>query len=308
MGKYIEIIGGKYGKLTPLNINEEYTQQKILEGKKVTSKYYNCLCDCGNTHIARKADLLSGNTTSCGCIIETENLIGQKFGRLTVIKKGDKQGQEQMWWCLCDCQLNLPEEERQLKQVTRKNLKCGNTKSCGCYNKEQSKLKNTKLNKYDLSGEYGIGWTTNTNQEFYFDLEDYDLIKDYSWHETSHGYIARSPDKKLLHKLITNTNKDIVVDHKTHNLKDNRKSKLRISTYKNNNKNKNIATNNTSGVTGVRQDKKTGNWRADIGINYEHIDLGTFQTKKEAIKARKAAEEKYFGEWSYDNSMKEGAT
>ena len=40
---------------------------------------------------------------------------------------------------------------------------------------------NKKYNKYDLSGEYGIGWTSNTNQEFYFDLEDYDKIKDYCW-------------------------------------------------------------------------------------------------------------------------------
>ena len=36
-----------------------------------------------------------------------------------------------------------------------------------------------KYNRYDLSGEYGIGWTTNTNHVFYFDLEDYEKIKDY---------------------------------------------------------------------------------------------------------------------------------
>ena len=33
---------------------------------------------------------------------------------------------------------------------------------------------NKKSNIYDLSGEYGVGWTSNTNEEFYFDLEDYD--------------------------------------------------------------------------------------------------------------------------------------
>ena len=38
-------------------------------------------------------------------------------------------------------------------------------------------------NKYDLSGEYGIGWTHNTEHEFYFDLEDYDIIKYYCWYD-----------------------------------------------------------------------------------------------------------------------------
>ena len=40
-----------------------------------------------------------------------------------------------------------------------------------------------KTNRYDLSGDVGIGWTSNTNRQFYFDLNDYELIKDYSWHE-----------------------------------------------------------------------------------------------------------------------------
>ena len=46
---------------------------------------------------------------------------------------------------------------------------------------------NKKSNIYDLSGEYGIGRASNTNQEFYFDLEDYDKIKDYCWSETVVG-------------------------------------------------------------------------------------------------------------------------
>ena len=35
-----------------------------------------------------------------------------------------------------------------------------------------------KYNTYDLSGEYGIGYTSK-GEEFYFDLDDYDKIKDY---------------------------------------------------------------------------------------------------------------------------------
>ncbi len=47
-------------------------------------------------------------------------------------------------------------------------------------------------------------------------------------------------------------------------------------------------------------------WRARIFINGKGIHLGRFTNFDEAVKARKRAEEKYFGEYSYDNSMKEG--
>ena len=41
-----------------------------------------------------------------------------------------------------------------------------------------------------------------------------------------------------------------------------------------------------------------------IVLNKKKIDLGIFENKEDAIKARKEAEEKYYGEYSYDNSMK----
>lgn len=33
------------------------------------------------------------------------------------------------------------------------------------------------------------------------------------------------------------------------------------------------------------------------------VVIGNYHNLEDAIKARKQAEEKYFGEWSYDNSM-----
>ena len=45
-------------------------------------------------------------------------------------------------------------------------------------NIEVKKIK--KYNTYDLSGEYGIGYTTK-GEKFLFDLEDYEKIKDYCW-------------------------------------------------------------------------------------------------------------------------------
>lgn len=57
------------------------------------------------------------------------DLTGQKFGRLAVLERtGSKYGKVQ-WKCRCDCGNEVV--------VSGSNLKCGNTKSCGCYNKER---------------------------------------------------------------------------------------------------------------------------------------------------------------------------
>jgi len=65
--------------------------------------------------------------------------------------------------------------------------------------------------------------------------------------------------------------------------------------------------NNMSGTKGVNWHKSKNKWRAFIGVKGKHIHLGLFENFDDAVKARKEAEKKYFGEFSYDNSkyMKE---
>ena len=45
--------------------------------------------------------------------------------------------------------------------------------------------------------------------------------------------------------------------------------------------------------------------RQIITVNNKRIPLGYYQNYNDALQARKNAEEKYFGEWSYDNSRKQ---
>lgn len=54
-----------------------------------------------------------------------QNIIGNKFHRLLVLKKGTKSG---YYICKCDC--------GNVKKFAKSNLIKGATKSCGCYNKE----------------------------------------------------------------------------------------------------------------------------------------------------------------------------
>lgn len=96
------------------------------------------------------------------------------------------------------------------------------------------------------------------------------------------------------------------VDHKEHKLYDNRKSKLRIGTQSNNMMNTTKRKDNTSGITGVWWSKQHNMWVAEIMIENKKIHLGLFKDIKDAAEERKKAEEKYFGEWSYNNSTKIG--
>ena len=228
------------------------------------------------------------------------DLTGMVFGRLKVLRQVDDyihpNGTHRAQW-LCEC--SCPEHKQIVITGDRLKSKQG-TRSCGCLQKESLILvheNNKKNNLYDLSGEYGIGWTSNTNIEFYFDLEDYDKIKDYCWREEI--------DHSGYHFLATTINgKHIIMswiiigkyyDHKNRNALDNRKKNLRPSSYAENARNRSIANNNTSGVIGVHWDKRDALWIAQIGFNEKRIRIGQYANKQDAIIARLNAELKYFG-------------
>lgn len=122
MPKALNLTNQRFGKLIALKRapkrNDKYTR-------------WVCQCDCGNITEVRTDYLTSGHTTSCGCVKEKifkeKDLTGQKFGRLTVLKKNYKTNK---WICQCEC--------GNITEVEISNLTSGNTKSCGCYQKEQS--------------------------------------------------------------------------------------------------------------------------------------------------------------------------
>jgi hypothetical protein len=61
--------------------------------------------------------------------------------------------------------------------------------------------------------------------------------------------------------------------------------------------------NNTSGYPGVSWAKREQKWRARIKVDGKEKHLGYFNNKDEAIRAKKYAEEKYFREFSFENSQ-----
>jgi len=83
------------------------------------------------------------------------------------------------------------------------------------------------------------------------------------------------------------------VDHINHVKNDNRWSNLRHSNYSENAKNHPMQKNNTTGIVGVKWDKRKSLWRADIVVNGINIYLGRRKDKFLTICLRKSAELKY---------------
>lgn len=106
----------------------------------------------------------------------------------------------------------------------------------------------------------------------------------------------RIENKKIvfLHRYIINAPKNTYVDHINHNTLDNRKCNLRIVSNADNLRNGNIRTNNKTGVNGVYFDSARKKYAVSIKVNYKKINLGRYDTLKEAKAVRKEAEIKYW--------------
>ena len=131
MGKFIDLTGQKFGRLTVIKRAEN-------KGRQVS---WLCKCECGNEKVIVGSSLKNGATTSCGCLQKditskrkSKDLTGQKFGRLTVIerKESDKH-KNVLWLCKCECGNE--------KVIRSSDLKSGKIVSCGCLRSEKNSEK-----------------------------------------------------------------------------------------------------------------------------------------------------------------------
>lgn len=233
---------------------------------------------------------------------------GVPDSRLTVIEQDKSEkyiGKSAFWLCECSCE----EHNRIVTRGAR--IRNGTVKSCGCLSRETTirfnKATKSKRNKYsekmcDEYGEYYIGWTTNTNREFYVDADDFDKIKNYCWteHIIQGGYCAleaREEDTNKvirMHYLIYGKN----FDHKDRNPFNNRKHNLREPGECGNAQNHSLRKDNSTGVSGVNFDKRSQCYIARIQSGKKRILLGRFSSLDDAIRARLLAEIKYYGEFA----------
>ena len=314
-GKVVDLTGKRIGNLTVI--------------KRVANTFYNnskwlCQCDCGNQLEVSGKDLKKGIRTSCGCKIREsrikekekrdlkfieDNFIGKKFGRLIVVglknyeiaKNGNKIyiGDKKhiiylkniVLECECDCSRHT-KVDMGIKQLNEE------SKCIYCY---VESYVSDKVNKYDLSGDCGIGYCEDKKgkitQEFYFDKEDYELVKRYHWY-SGRGYVTSTVKNFYvkLHRLVTNSLFDdtIIVDHINRKTWDNRKENLRFCQQRENKQNQKMRNDNSSGIIGVSYIKKWDTWRVDVTVDGKRHYYGQFKNKEDAIKRRLEGEIEWF--------------
>jgi hypothetical protein len=140
------------------------------------------------------------------------------------------------------------------------------------------------------------------------DAEDYERISRIPWNVMrTRGLsyaVSNSPSHKgLMHRLILNAPRHLLVDHRNGNGLDNRKKNLRLTTQSRNLGNSVKRKLPISGYRGVQRAKQKGVfWDAIIRVDgTRRVYLGTFANPKEASKAYVAAHRKVHGEFSVYN-------
>ncbi|MNR37576.1 hypothetical protein D3C85_1556080 [compost metagenome] len=93
-----------------------------------------------------------------------------------------------------------------------------------------------------------------------------------------------------------------VVDHINRITYDNRRDNLRVCDNKENVRNQSVQKNSSTGFTGVIYLKNDNRYKAEIKYEGNTIYLGVYKNIEDAIKVRKEAEEKYFGEFAPGNN------
>lgn len=147
------------------------------------------------------------------------------------------------------------------------------------------------------------------------DAKDYDQLMQFQWHtyrskRSQRQYAVRSLQGKAgvehfwMHRQILNVNEPkIEVDHKDLDGLNNTRDNLRIATHQENQHNRPMQTNNTSGYKGVHFHKKTQKWTAQIRFNGALIHLGSFTSPERAALAYNVAAQKYHGEFARLNEI-----
>ena len=123
-----DLTGRRFGELTVLRRAENDQLGKVR---------WVCRCSCGKETTVQALRLKSGRTRSCGCkrygaAHNRYDLTGQRFGRLMALYHVSKEdrAKSSYWHCRCDCGNEL--------DVYTGSLLHGLTRSCGCWNREQS--------------------------------------------------------------------------------------------------------------------------------------------------------------------------
>lgn len=258
------------------------TVQKATNQRKNGYTVWQCTCDCGGTLLLDTRTLQRGTVRDCGCTTRIKpgqrDLTLERFGKLTAVEATEARTEKgvTVWRCRCDCgnEVLVP-----LTQLTQ-----GYRKSCGCLSNPPRKdyigKKFGRLTVLDYAGKRnGMHyWTCRCDCGNQTQIGQTPLQSG----KTQSCGCLRSDALVQNMKYIEGTSV-IRLEQATDRL---------------------IATNR-SGHNGVYWNRKTQKWAAQIGFKGKTYYLGTYHKLEDAVKARRKAEDRLYGEflqWYYEST------
>ena len=152
---------GKHSKKLIDLTNQQFGYWTVLEQapSKDDDTMWLCQCKCGTIRPVRGVNLRKGLSNSCGCKNKEEliqktkerhiknNLVGQRFGKLTVIERTEERTNHGsvIYLCKCDCGNEI--------KVRSSHLTEGQTQSCGCINSKGEEKISQILRENNISFE-----------------------------------------------------------------------------------------------------------------------------------------------------------
>lgn len=140
--------------------------------------------------------------------------------------------------------------------------------------------------------------------EAIIDASDVFLVSQWNWHAMPRAntvYAKRTDNTQtpkqtvLLHRAILSDRQSMIIDHRNGNGLDNRRCNLRFATNAQNQHNRRIGADNTSGFKGVYWHQAGQGWAAQISLNGKIQYLGIYETAQCAHAAYCEASAKLHG-------------
>lgn len=236
-----------------------------------------CKCDCGGEILLDTRYLQRGTVTDCGCQKKvkpgTKDITRLRFGKLVCLEQTDQRVRGDIAWrCQCDCGNEVFVPVRQLTS--------GYVKSCGCLGHPPLKDFVGKRFSKLIVTEYAGKWAGMHRWKCLCDCGNETVVGQtllQTGKTKSCGCLQAETIKDIL-KLVDGT------------------SVTKLEAMR-----KRLLSSNTSGHTGVYQNKKNRKWVAQITFKRKTYYLGAYENIEDAVKARQRGEEMHddFLHWYY---------
>lgn len=206
------------------------------------------------------------------------DLTGQRFTRLTAVRRSETKDHsgKLMWHCYCDCGKTIV--------TTVGSLRSGNTRSCGCLKANNNFRHGSSTTKTYNSWKAMLSRCTNPKSSRFKDYGGRGITVCERWLESFENFLedmGEKPEGTTLDRIDPDGNYH--------------KENCRWADATEQNYNRRLRADNTSGRAGVAYNNRVGRWRATISKERKRYSLGYFNTFEEAVAAREKAELELYG-------------